>query len=465
MKRLITSLFALPLVLALAISCDRNELEEEESVVIEGLQESVEFAAVPTGDVTFSITSNVNWSISQKDLDWVSITPSRGLGRNETAVVTISPDVNNDFEARQGTFTLNAGTVSRTVTLSQAAADVEPVFNVDGTEGDTFYVEALDIEGESFNVSSNRDWTADVNGVSWATVTPLKGEKNRSATIMVIPKTVNDDEVREGTISFDYGAAAPKVIKLVHKKFEPTISISVTEMTAITTGKIADPVVVVTANADWTAESSAEWLTIDKVEGDLGDTEVQVSATANNTGEPRSATVTFANRAATAVLTVTQGSEYVTASVENISTSDAKAEFDVTANVEWVVTSSESWAVVSPSEGNGNGKVTVTMSPLAPGVTSRTAQIKVAAKNIEGLEAVVALEQKEPLQLNFIDIYETPVLFNCSQQSWNVANNVEFITLGNTGAVEGASIGSGRAKSYSHVDNIVVWGVDDHCED
>ena len=452
MKRLIASLFALPLILALAMSCDRNEIEEEESVVIEGLQDAIDFAAVPTGDVTFSITSNVNWSISQKDLDWVSITPSRGLGRNETAVVTISPDVNNDFEARQGTFTLNAGTVSRTVTLSQAAADVEPVFNVDGTEGDTFYVEALDIEGESFNVSSNRDWTADVNGVSWATVTPLKGEKNRSATIMVIPKTVNDDEVREGTISFDYGAAAPKVIKLVHKKFEPTISISVTEMTAITTGKIADPVVVVTANADWTAESSAEWLTIDKVKGNLGDTEVQVSATANNTGEPRSATVTFANRTATAVLTVTQGSEYVTASVENISTSDTKAEFDVTANVEWVVTSSESWAVVSPSEGNGNGKVTVTMSPLAPGVTSRTAQIKVAAKNIEGLEAVVALEQKEPLKLNFIDLYETPVLFNCSQQSWNVANNAEYITAGQTGSNENSK-GTGRAQSYSHYDN------------
>ena len=452
MKRLIASLFALPLVLALAISCDRNEIEEEESVVIEGLQDAIDFAAVPTGDVTFSITSNVNWSISQKDLDWVSITPSRGLGRNETAVVTISPDVNNDFEARQSTFTLNAGTVSRTVTLSQAAADVEPVFNVDGTDGDTFYVEALDIEGESFNVSSNRDWTADVNGVSWATVTPLKGEKNRSATISVIPKTVNDDEVREGTISFDYGAAAPKVIKLVHKKFVPTISISVTEMTAITTGKIADPVVVVTANADWTAESGADWLTIDKAEGELGDTEVKVSATANNTGEARSATVTFTNRTATAVLTVTQGSEYVTTSVEKISTSDTEAEFDVTANVEWVVTSSESWATVSPSEGNGNGKVTVTMSPLAPGVASRTAQITVAAKNIEGLETVVALEQKEPHKLNFIDLYETPVLFNCSQQSWNVANNAEYITPDQTGSNENSK-GTGRAQSYSHYDN------------
>lgn len=466
MKRLIASLFALPLILALAMSCDRNEIEEEESVVIEGLQDAIDFAAVPTGDVTFSITSNVSWSISQKDLDWVSITPSRGLGRNETAVVTISPDVNNDFEARQGTFTLNAGTVSRTVTLSQAAADVEPVFNVDGTEGDTFYVEALDIEGGSFNVSSNRDWTADVNGVSWATVTPLKGEKNRSATISVIPKTVNDDEVREGTISFDYGAAAPKVIKLVHKKFQPEITISVAEMTAIKTGRIADPVVVVTSNAPWTATCSEEWLTVDKTEGELGDTEVTVSAGVNNTGEDRTATVTFANKSVTAVLTVTQGNEFVQASVERISTSDAKATFDVSANVDWTVTSSESWATVDPAEGSGNGTVTVTFAPLTPGVPSRTAEITLAAKSIEGLSSVVTVEQKEPLKLNFIDLYETPVLFNCSQYPWNTINNPGFATAGQTGTESkiptgqtlfGTGEGTGSARSYSHYENTDVY--------
>lgn len=466
MKRLITSLFALPLVLAMAMSCDRNEIAEEESVVIEGLQDAIQFAAVPTGDVTFSITSNVNWSISQKDLDWVSITPSRGLGRNETAVVTISPDVNNDFEARQGTFTLNAGTVSRTVTLSQAAADVEPVFNVDGTDGDTFYVEALDIEGESFNVSSNRDWTADVNGVSWATVTPLKGEKNRSATISVIPKTVNDDEVREGTISFDYGAAAPKVIKLVHKKFQPEITISVAEMTAIKTGRIANPVVVVTSNAPWTATCSEEWLTVDKTEGELGDTEVTVSAGVNNTSEDRTATVTFANKSVTAVLTVTQGNEFVQASVERISTSDAKATFDVSANVDWTVTSSESWATVAPAEGSGNGTVTVTFAPLTPGVPSRTAEITLAAKSIEGLSSVVTVEQKEPLKLNFIDLYETPVLFNCSQYPWNTINNPGYATAGQTGTESkipdgqtlfGTGEGTGSARSYSHYENTDVY--------
>lgn len=451
-----TSLFALPLVLAFAISCDRNEIEEEESVVIEGLQETIEFAAVPTGDVTFSITSNVNWSISQKDLDWVSITPSRGLGRGNTEVVTISPDVNVDFEARQGTFTLNAGTVSRTVTLSQAAAEVEPVFNVDGIEDGTFYVEALDIEGETFNVSSNRDWTAEVTGVNWATVTPLSGEKNRSATISVIPKSVNDDETREGIIAFNYGAATPKVIKLVHKKFEPTISLSVSEMTAIATGNIADPVVVVTSNAPWTATCSEDWLTVDKAAGELGDTQVTVSAGVNSTGESRTATVTFANKSVTAVLTVTQGNEYVTPSVEKISTSDNEATFDVSANVEWTVTSSESWATVAPAEGSGNATVTVTFAPLAPGITSRTAEITVAAKNIEGLAAVVTVEQKEPLKLNFIDIYETPVLFNCSQQSWNVANNAEYITAGQTGSNENSK-GTGRAKSYSHTDNTDLY--------
>ena len=452
MKRLMTSLLALPLVLALAISCDRNEIEEEESVVIEGLQEAFEFAAVPTGDVTFTITSNVNWSISQKDLDWVSITPSRGLGRGEAAVVTISPDVNNDFEARQGTFALNAGTVSRTVTLSQAAAAVEPVFTVDGVEGETFYVEALDIEGESFNVSSNRDWTADVNGVSWATVTPLSGEKNRSATITVVPKSVNDDETREGTISFEYGAATPKVIKLVHKKFVPEISLSVNEMTAIGLGTIADPVVVVTSNAPWTATCSEEWLSVDKAAGEIGDTEVTVSAAANNTGDSRTATVTFQNKSVTAVLTVTQGNEFVSTSVESISTSDSEATFDVSANVEWTVVSSESWATVAPAEGNGNATVTVTFAPLTPGVTSRTAEITVAAKNIEGLSAVVTVEQKEPLKLNFIDLYETPVLFNCSQQSWNVANNAEYISPGSTGANENSK-GTGLVYSYSHYEN------------
>ena len=81
--------------------------------MIEGLNEAYDVASVPTGDITFSITSNVPWSISQKDLDWVTITPSRGLGEKELVVVTITPAVNSALEPREGSFTLTAGTVTK----------------------------------------------------------------------------------------------------------------------------------------------------------------------------------------------------------------------------------------------------------------------------------------------------------------------------------------------------------------
>lgn len=453
MKRLLATLLALPLVVAFAVSCDRTQIEEEESVVIEGLQDQLDFAAIPTGDVTFSITSNVNWSISQKNLDWVSITPSSGLGTGKAVTVVVAPETNTVLEAREGSFTVTAGKTSRTVKVSQAAAVSEPVFNVDGVEGDTFYIEGLNIEGASFNVSSNKDWTAEVTGVSWATVSPLSGVKDRSATITIVPKSVNETETREGTIAFNYGADAPKVIKLVHKKFEAELNLSAAEVTANSAGVFQNPLVTVTANGPWTAAISDNWIAVDKEEGVAGETQVTVLVRPNETGAERTGTVTFTNRTKTAVLTVKQNGEFVRTSVQNISTAELEATFEVTSNVDWTVTSSEAWAKVAPAEGNGNATVTVTMDPLASG--TRTAQITVAAKNIEGLTSVVTLEQKEQVQTTYVNLSETPVLFCSNNQAWNMQTNPDYATTDKTGAVSGK--GTGVLLSFSHVDNPAVY--------
>lgn len=453
MKRLLATLLALPLIVAFAVSCDRTQIAEEESVVIEGLQDQLDFAAIPTGDVTFSITSNVNWSISQKNLDWVSITPSSGLGTGKAVTVVVAPETNTVLEAREGSFTVTAGKTSRTVKVSQAAAVSEPVFNVDGVEGDTFYIEGLNIEGASFNVSSNKDWTAEVTGVSWATVSPLSGVKDRSATITIVPKSVNETETREGTIAFNYGADAPKVIKLVHKKFEAELNLSAAEVTANSAGVFQNPLVTVTANGPWTAAISDNWIAVDKEEGVAGETQVTVLVRPNETGAERTGTVTFTNRTKTAVLTVKQNGEFVRTSVQNISTAELEATFEVTSNVDWTVTSSEAWAKVAPAEGNGNATVTVTMDPLASG--TRTAQITVAAKNIEGLTSVVTLEQKEQVQTTYVNLSETPVLFCSNNQAWNMQTNPDYATTDKTGAVSGK--GTGVLLSFSHVDNPAVY--------
>lgn len=457
MKRLLATLLALPLIVAFAVSCDRTQIEEEESVVIEGLQDQLDFAAIPTGDATFSITSNVNWSISQKNLDWVSITPSSGLGTGKAVTVVVAPETNTVPEAREGSFTVTAGKTSRTVKVSQAAAVSEPVFNVDGVEGDTFYIEGLNTEGASFNVSSNKDWTAEVTGVSWATVSPLSGVKDRSATITIVPKSVNETETREGTIAFNYGADVPKVIKLVHKKFEAELNLSAAEVTANSAGVLQNPLVTVTANGPWTAAISDNWIAVDKEEGVAGETQVTVFVRPNETGAERTGTVTFTNRTKTAVLTVKQNGEFVRTSVQNISTAELEATFEVTSNVDWTVTSSEAWAKVAPAEGNGNATVTVTMDPLASG--TRTAQITVAAKNIEGLTSVVTLEQKEQAQVAYVNLSETPVLFCSNNQAWNIQHSPDYATTGKTGAEDygGTGKGDGRLVSYSHVDNPAVY--------
>ena len=455
MKRLIASLLALPLIVAFAVSCDRTQIEEEESVVIEGLQDQLEFTAVPTGDITFTITSNVNWSIAQKNLDWVSITPSTGNGTGKSVTVVVAPEVNTAYEPREGSFTVTAGKTTRTVTVSQAAAVAEPVFNVDGVEGDTFYIEGLNVEGASFNVSSNKDWTAEVTGVSWATVSPLSGVKDQPAVISVVPKSVNESETREGTIAFNYGADAPKVIKLVHKKFEAELALSVSELTATATAVFQNPVVTVTANGPWTAEISDNWIAVDKEEGVAGETQVTVYVRPNETGADRSGTVTFTNRSKTAVLTVRQSNEFVKASVEKISTSELEATFEVSANVDWTITSSEAWATVTPAEGNSNATVKVTMAEIPAGTENRTAKLTIAAKNIEGLSAVVDLEQKKPVAVSYINLYDTPVLFCSNNQAWNMEKNPDYATNEKTGAVSG--LGTGRLQSYSHYDNEALY--------
>lgn len=446
------SLLALPLILSFAISCN-EEIEQTESVEIEGLRETIEFTAVPTGDVTFSVTSNVNWAIAKKNLDWVSITPSKGTGNGQSVTVVVEPEVNTEYEPREGSFTLTAGKTTKTVKVSQAAAVAEPVFNVDGVEGDTFYIEGLNDAGASFNVSSNKDWTAEVTGVTWATVSPLSGAKDTPVTITIVPKSVNETETREGTIAFDYGADAPKVIKLVHKKFEAELTLSATEMTANSAGVFQNSVVTVSANGPWTAEISDNWIAVDKEENAGGETQVEVFVRPNETGAERTGTVTFKNRSKTAVLTVKQAGEFVKASVQNISTDQLEATFEVASNVDWTVTSSQAWATVSPAEGNGNGTVTVTMEPLASG--TRTAQITVAAKNIEGLTSVVTLEQKEQIQVTYVNLSETPVLFCSNNMAWNMQHNPDYASKDKTGAVSGK--GSGQLLSYSHVENPFVY--------
>ena len=146
-------------------------------------------------------------------------------------------------------------------------------------------------------------------------------------------------------------------------------------------------------------------------------------------------------------------------SSELIKVTGTTASFNVASNVDWTATSSDSWATVSPAEGTGNGSVTVTMTALEPGASDRTAVITVAAKDYPGYSETIFVEQIAPAPAgptgNYVDLTATPVLFCSNNQAWNMENNPDYATSGNTGAVSG--LGTGYLKSYSHYNNSDVF--------
>ena len=73
-------------------------------------------SAASTG--TFSITSNVSWTVTD-DQTWITVSPTSGVSN---ATVTVSATANTATTSRSGTVTVSGGSITRTVAVTQAAA-------------------------------------------------------------------------------------------------------------------------------------------------------------------------------------------------------------------------------------------------------------------------------------------------------------------------------------------------------
>lgn len=432
-------------VTALVFSCANQQEEEKESVQVSGLPESLAFAAIPAEGASFTIESNVAWSISKTGLDWLTLDPMRGNAAHGVQTVTITAAENKDEAARSGSFTLRAGSYEKTVQASQSGATVIPTFTLSGAEGNLLSFKAEETGSKSFSVASNKDWTASLSGLDWAEVSPLEGKKDRSATITVTPKSANGGSAREGTISFAYGADAPVVVRVNQGGFEPEISLSVRDLLVAADGSADISSVTVTANSDWTASSGAAWISLDKTAGPAGATVVSLRFAVNEKTEDRSAAVTFDNHGVKAELTVRQvakPSETLSVSPESLAfgkTGETRT-LQIESNAAWTVSASESWLSVSPASGNGNGSVSVTAGANAGG--ERTATVTVSVT--ETLRQTVTVTQEAGVSEDaFIDL-TTPLEWISDSQTFNMQRSPAYPSAGQTGArTDGGPMGSG----------------------
>ena len=90
-------------------------------IVITGLTEnqSPEFAADATAETTFTVRADTDWTIEVPAAEtWYSVTPLSGAA-NTDVTVTVTPTPNTGG-ARDGSFTIQSGTNTETILLSQA---------------------------------------------------------------------------------------------------------------------------------------------------------------------------------------------------------------------------------------------------------------------------------------------------------------------------------------------------------
>ena len=116
MKRIFYILAAL----ALVASCDKpNQPSQEEKKATLSIFPSTEnFESSPTESKTVSLSSNTDWTVTEKD-DWITVSPTSGTGN---ASINVSA-ARNTGEARTGkvTFQDKAKSVTATLTVKQGA--------------------------------------------------------------------------------------------------------------------------------------------------------------------------------------------------------------------------------------------------------------------------------------------------------------------------------------------------------
>jgi len=118
------------------------------------------------GDVTFFVTSNVQWEGACEEL-WVIIESPKNVN-NATLIVTV--DENLSLDSRSAEITISGGDITKTVTLIQEGKEL--FLEIDPTG--TIQVDKMD-GSRSIAVSSNSSWYA-VSDVAWINFTEQAGE-------------------------------------------------------------------------------------------------------------------------------------------------------------------------------------------------------------------------------------------------------------------------------------------------
>ena len=158
--------------------------------------------------------------------------------------------------------------------------------------------------------------------------------------------------------------------------------------------------VTITSNAEWTATSDSQWLTLSREKGTQSQ-ELDLILDACDASQERLAIVTIktvGKNVATTTISVSQSAKnsvlQISPSSVEIGNKAQEVRFAVASNTEWTVTSTSAWAVPTATQGSGNQVVTVNVAANDSHSEDRVAKIVVLSGNdVERVEAEFVITQ------------------------------------------------------------------------
>ena len=199
--------------------------------------------------------------------------------------------------------------------------------------------------------------------------------------------------------------------------------------------------VALTSNGDWSIETYPEWLTVSPTSGN-GDATLVLTAAVNDSDATLSGEIKATTKDNSAILTVTQeprakNSVSVSPTEKNIDFEGGTFEIEVAANCEWMVNNVVEWIKCEPTNGTGNGIVTVTVEPMSGDISQRDANIFFDGAENELVSVHVTQYAQVHIPINISpDLMsfdytggEQRLSISC-EGGWSALCDVDWITLG-----------------------------------
>lgn len=332
---------------------------------------------------TLTITNigggTLNWNAAAA-APWLTVGPTSG---KEAGTITLTATAGSlAVGAYNTTITLSAAgatAVTIPVNLTVEAAPVPPIIR---TSPATLSFTAMQGDGNSnsqtLGISNTGGglltWSANENA-PWLSISPTSGTGNGS---IIVTTTIGS--LTAGTynaqITVSATNAAPVSIPITLTVTSPSTTVTLSPPSLTFTGvqggtNPASQAVTVNSNGNWTANSSATWLTLSPSSGSgNGSVAANVALSSAAVGTNNATiTVTSGGLTRTISVTLTVSAASLTASPNSVSytatqgaANPSAQTITISSNGTWSASDGASWLLLSPTTGSRNGTITASVN-------------------------------------------------------------------------------------------------------